>query len=191
MQFWPFSLRLTRVILCVNFDWPKQFLSRTNLLPLTRQCFWTEGSVLNASFVRRITHEQRMVKSSGQGDQYPFGWRVFSAWDFLITERETAENKLASLTTAIKVWLSPQYESAGHVLFSSNIPLLLFSECWASLSDPPQVVTEPLNRAVLQHISWFSEQRDVTRLKKGPSIGKTIEKYIEWLSLFVAFAIEH
>lgn len=27
---------------------------------------------------------------------------MFSAWDFLITERETAENKLASLTTAIK-----------------------------------------------------------------------------------------
>lgn len=44
-----------------------------------------------------------MVKSSGQNDQYPFGWRVFSAWDFLITERETADNKLASLTTGIKV----------------------------------------------------------------------------------------
>lgn len=53
-----------------------------------------------------ITHEQSLVKSSGQNDQYPFGWRVFSAWDFLITERETAENKLASLTTAIKVSLS-------------------------------------------------------------------------------------
>ena len=50
-----------------------------------------------------ITHEQRLVKSSGQNDQYPFGWRVFSAWDFLITERETADNKLASLTTGIKV----------------------------------------------------------------------------------------
>lgn len=51
----------------------------------------------------RITREQRLVKSSGQNDQYPFGWRVFSAWDFLITERETADNKLASLTTAIRV----------------------------------------------------------------------------------------
>ena len=50
-----------------------------------------------------ITQEQRLVKSSGQNDQYPFGWRVFSAWDFLITERETADNKLASLTTGIKV----------------------------------------------------------------------------------------
>lgn len=28
---------------------------------------------------------------------------MFSAWDFLITERETADNKLASLTTGIKV----------------------------------------------------------------------------------------
>lgn len=52
-----------------------------------------------------ITHEQHLVKSSGQNDQYPFGWRVFSAWDFLITERETADNKLASLTTGIKVGL--------------------------------------------------------------------------------------
>ena len=43
------------------------------------------------------------MKSSGQNDHYPFGWRVFSAWDFLITERETADNKLASLTTAIRV----------------------------------------------------------------------------------------
>ena len=43
------------------------------------------------------------MNSSGQNDHYPFGWRVFSAWDFLITERETADNKLASLTTAIRV----------------------------------------------------------------------------------------
>ena len=53
-----------------------------------------------------ITREQRLVKSSGQNDQYPFGWRVFSAWDFLITERETADNKLASLTTAIRVGIA-------------------------------------------------------------------------------------
>ncbi|CAH3109971.1 unnamed protein product [Porites lobata] len=52
--------------------------------------------------LRAIVREQRLVKSSGQNDHYPFGWRVFSAWDFLITERETADNKLASLTTAIR-----------------------------------------------------------------------------------------
>lgn len=56
-------------------------------------------------FALRIVREQRLVKSSGQNDHYPFGWRVFSAWDFLITERETADNKLASLTTAIRVRL--------------------------------------------------------------------------------------
>ena len=60
-------------------------------------------------FPNSITHEQGMVKSSGQDDQYPFGWRVFSAWDFLITERETADNKLASLTTAIKVGTTIDY----------------------------------------------------------------------------------
>ena len=57
------------------------------------------------------------MKSSGQNDQYPFSWRVFSAWDFLITERETADNKLASLTTAIRVgfyfcWLLPANKAA-------------------------------------------------------------------------------
>ncbi|XP_068740011.1 transmembrane channel-like protein 3 [Montipora capricornis] len=61
--------------------------------------------------LRAITREQRMVKSSGQGDQYPFGGRVFSAWDFLITERETAENKLASLTTAIREQILEAVES--------------------------------------------------------------------------------
>lgn len=59
-----------------------------------------------------ITHEQHLVKSSGQNDQYPFGWRVFSAWDFLITERETADNKLASLTTGIKVGVGGKEQRA-------------------------------------------------------------------------------
>lgn len=67
-----------------------------------------------------ITHEQRLVKSSGQNDQYPFGWRVFSAWDFLITERETADNKLASLTTAIKVGIV--------YAIISLIPMLIWRE---------------------------------------------------------------
>lgn len=67
-----------------------------------------------------ITHEQRLVKSSGQNDQYPFGWRVFSAWDFLITERETADNKLASLTTGIKVGIV--------YAIISLIPMLIWRE---------------------------------------------------------------
>ena len=40
-------------------------------------------------------------------------------------------------------------QPVGRVLFSSNIPLLLLSKYWTLLSDPPQVVREPLNRAVL------------------------------------------
>lgn len=61
-----------------------------------------------------------MVKSSGQNDQYPFGWRVFSAWDFLITERETADNKLASLTTAIKVGTVHDLSSLAPMAFPSG-----------------------------------------------------------------------
>lgn len=68
-----------------------------------------------------------MVKSSGQNDQYPFGWRVFSAWDFLITERETADNKLASLTTAIKVDTElDYYKLKQHHCFYINFYTIAF-----------------------------------------------------------------
>ena len=66
-----------------------------------------------------IAHEQKLTRSSGQSDQFPFGWRVFPAWDCLITARETAENKIMSIATIIKVSL-PYLPDATFIAWSSS-----------------------------------------------------------------------
>ncbi|XP_048587499.1 transmembrane channel-like protein 2-A isoform X2 [Nematostella vectensis] len=74
------------------------------------------------TILRAMAQEQRNSQSSGQHDQYKFGWRVFTAWDFLITEKETAENKVASITTTIKEQILEETEKAKE----ENIHLLRF-----------------------------------------------------------------
>lgn len=51
---------------------------------------------------------QRMARNaneSGVGDDnsFNFSWKVFTSWDYLIGNPETADNKFASITTSFKV----------------------------------------------------------------------------------------
>lgn len=54
----------------------------------------------------------RMAKNAdvggGDGDEgeFTFAWKMFTSWDYLIGNAETADNKYASITTSFKVTTS-------------------------------------------------------------------------------------
>lgn len=56
-----------------------------------------------------VTPARRMAKNAdvggGDGDEgeFTFAWKMFTSWDYLIGNAETADNKYASITTSFKV----------------------------------------------------------------------------------------
>lgn len=44
--------------------------------------------------------------ADGDDDNFIFSWKMFTSWDYLIGNPETADNKFASITTSFKVTLS-------------------------------------------------------------------------------------
>lgn len=55
----------------------------------------------------------RNANESGVGDDnsFNFSWKVFTSWDYLIGNPETADNKFASITTSFKVKAADYYVS--------------------------------------------------------------------------------
>lgn len=41
--------------------------------------------------------------ADGDDDNFTFSWKMFTSWDYLIGNSETADNKFVSITTSIKV----------------------------------------------------------------------------------------
>ena len=50
-----------------------------------------------------------MARNSNEGGdgaeegEFTFSWKMFTSWDYLIGNPETADNKFASITTSFKV----------------------------------------------------------------------------------------
>lgn len=61
---------------------------------------------------RLLTWFFRMAKNAdvGGGDgeegEFTFAWKMFTSWDYLIGNAETADNKYASITTSFKVTMA-------------------------------------------------------------------------------------
>ena len=45
-----------------------------------------------------MTKNSRMAGSTGGDDDFEFSWKIFTAWDYMIANSETADNKVASVS---------------------------------------------------------------------------------------------
>lgn len=51
-----------------------------------------------------------MSKLSEKEDEYIFSWKLFTGWDFMIGNAETAHNRIASIIMAFKEALMEEAE---------------------------------------------------------------------------------
>ena len=56
----------------------------------------TVGSLVYSFFfmLREMTKNSRLAGSTGGDDDFEFSWKIFTAWDFMIANPETADNKV-------------------------------------------------------------------------------------------------
>lgn len=84
-------------------------LHRTQDVQSWRVC---GGSVEHCLTLSPLTSSHRMARNAnestadGDDDNFIFSWKMFTSWDYLIGNPETADNKFASITTSFKVNLT-------------------------------------------------------------------------------------
>lgn len=54
-------------------------------------------------FSLRMAANSKMSKMAGKDEQFTFGWKVFTGWDYMIGNAETADNRVAAISTTLKV----------------------------------------------------------------------------------------
>ena len=69
-----------------------------------------------------MTKNSRLAGSAGGDDDFEFSWKIFTAWDFMIANPETADNKVASIATVVRESIVDEQESSGwKTLISSEL----------------------------------------------------------------------
>lgn len=53
--------------------------------------------------LHRMARNANESTADGDDDNFIFSWKMFTSWDYLIGNPETADNKFASITTSFKV----------------------------------------------------------------------------------------
>lgn len=57
-----------------------------------------------------MAENSRMSKLSEKEDEYIFSWKLFTGWDFMIGNAETAHNRIASIIMGFKEALMEEAE---------------------------------------------------------------------------------
>ena len=57
-----------------------------------------------------MAENSRMSKLSEKDDECTFAWKLFTGWDYMIGNPETAYNKVASLVMGFKVMCSSRFK---------------------------------------------------------------------------------
>lgn len=90
------------------------------------------GSVeqcLTLSFCRMARNANEST-ADGDDDNFIFSWKMFTSWDYLIGNPETADNKFASITTSFKVNLTVL------CLLLETLPAHINDRDWRGNMDP-------------------------------------------------------
>lgn len=67
----------------------------------------TDGTIL---FVLRMAANSRLSKLSEKEDECVFTWKLFTGWDYMIGNSETAQNRVSSLVLGFKEALLEEAE---------------------------------------------------------------------------------
>lgn len=86
-----------------------------------------------------MAENSRLSKLSEKDDEYIFTWKLFTAWDFMIGNPETAHNRIASIVMGFKEALveeaEKKRESRKYIKFKKkNEIIALFPTLFFSLS---------------------------------------------------------
>jgi len=58
----------------------------------------------------RMAENSRLSKLTEKEDEYDFSWKLFTGWDFMIGNPETAHNRTASIVVSFKEALQEEAE---------------------------------------------------------------------------------
>ncbi|XP_010161718.1 transmembrane channel-like protein 2, partial [Antrostomus carolinensis] len=61
--------------------------------------------------IRSMARNANESTADGDDDNFTFSWKMFTSWDYLIGNPETADNKFASITTSFKESIVDEQES--------------------------------------------------------------------------------
>ena len=74
-----------------------------------------------------MAQNARLSRVGSKDDESTFCWKIFTGWDFMIGNSETAYNKVASLVMSLKESILEEKERKKEVTSWKRIFLLIFT----------------------------------------------------------------